>query len=308
VATVSKRRRRLLMQESEASENFWPSFTDLTSTIALILFVLVLLAYVQNLISSKSLSQARTRLEQTLEQLQASQQKLQRTVASVELAQAQLHLSEQKIDQQSVVIAESSRELQTLRANLQSIAVLRLDVLRRVKESIEAELRPAKTAERPLVVIGDNGNIVLNESVLFESNSHAIKRDGRPLLDTLARGFANVLDDPLVRDSIDVILVQGHTDERGSVPYNRELSARRANAVLDYMFESNPRLEQSYGGYFASSAYSEFRPVQPGKTEADHQQNRRIEVSVVPKDTSMRTLIDEYMRNLDPALRGAPAP
>jgi chemotaxis protein MotB len=296
------------MQESESAENFWPSFTDLTSTIALILFVLVLLAYVQNLISAKSLSQARSQLEQTLEQLRASQQKLRKTTASVELAQAQLQLSQQKIDQQSVVIAESSQELQTLRTNLQNIAVLRLDVLRRVKESIEAELQPTGMGSKASVLIGDNGNIVLNESVLFETNSHGIKKDGRGLLDTLARAFANVLDDALVRDSIDVILVQGHTDERGSVPYNRELSAKRANAVLDYMFESNPRLEESYGGYFASSAYSEFRPVQPGKTEADFERNRRIEVSVVPKDSSMRSLIDAYMQNLDPALRPAPQP
>jgi chemotaxis protein MotB len=299
------RRRRLLMEEDQSAENFWPSFTDLTSTIALILFVLVLLAYVQNLISAKSLSQARTQLERTLEQLRASEQKLRKTAASVELAQAQLHLSEQKIDQQATVIADSNRELQALQANLQSIAVLRLDVLRRVKASIEAELQSTGTATKPTVLIGDNGNIVLNESVLFETNSHEIKQDGRALLDMLARAFANVLDDPLVRESIDVILVQGHTDERGSVSYNRELSARRANAVLDHMFESNPRLEQSYGSYFASSAYSEFRPVQTGKTEADYQQNRRIEVSVVPKDSGMRSMIDAYMRNLDPALRPA---
>jgi chemotaxis protein MotB len=106
-----------------------------------------------------------------------------------------------------------------------------------------------------------------------------------------------------VRNNIDVILVQGHTDERGSVSYNRELSAKRANTVLNYMFDSNRTLEQTYGSYFASSAYSESRPVSGDKNESAYERNRRIEISVVLKDTSVRGLIDDYMRNVNPALR-----
>jgi chemotaxis protein MotB len=116
-----------------------------------------------------------------------------------------------------------------------------------------------------------------------------------------------VLADPSVRENIDVILVQGHTDERGSVTYNRELSAKRANAVLDHMFTANPTLEGSYGSYFASSAYSEFRPLRSEKNEQAYEQNRRIEVSVVLRDASVRGLIDEYMRGVDPAPSPTPA-
>ena len=59
-------------------------------------------------------------------------------------------------------------------------------------------------------------------------------------------------------------------------------------------------LAREYGEYFASSAYSEFRPVDQGKTEAAFQQNRRIEISVVLKDAGIRSVIDEYMRNQVP--------
>jgi chemotaxis protein MotB len=68
------------------------------------------------------------------------------------------------------------------------------------------------------------------------------------------------------------------------------------------MFEANRSLEQAYGSYFASSAYSEFRPISTDKSEAAHRQNRRIEISLVLKDASVRGVIDEYMRQLDPAL------
>jgi chemotaxis protein MotB len=157
------------------------------------------------------------------------------------------------------------------------------------------------------VSIGDTGNIVISEKLVFEYDSHAIRPTGKPLLDTLSNALGKVLDDGKLRANIDVVLVQGHTDNRGSNVYNRDLSAKRANAVLNYMFESNKALEKNYGGFFAASAYSEFRPINTGKTEAAYEQNRRIEISVVLKDATVRNTIDEYMKNAK-ALPGPAAP
>jgi chemotaxis protein MotB len=316
------RRRRRLLAGDEEGENFWPAFTDLTSTIALILFVMVLLAYIQNLISGKNLQHVRSELEATLERLRGSQQqitasqnRLRLLAAEIEAGQTQLKLSETRVQAQEEVIAQSARELAELRAKLQGIAVLRLDVLQKVKASLEAQLRSERGAEAPSVSIAENGNIVIDESLLFEIDSYTIKRDGKAFLSSLANAFASVLADLAVRDDIDTILVQGHSDERGSVEYNRELSARRANAVLDYMFDANRSLEHSYGSYFAASAYSEFRPRDAGSNEAAFARNRRIEISVVIKDAGVRAMIDEYMRNLDPSfvpssvpVPAAPAP
>jgi chemotaxis protein MotB len=309
---MAKRRRILL--EDEAGENFWPSFTDLISTIALILFVLVLLAYIQNLISGKKLEFARTQLSATLARLESSQQRIASSekrlaalAGEIEEGQARLRLSEAKVQTQEALIGQSNLELENLRGRLQGIALLRLDVLENVRKSLEAQLGAKRGKGTSLVSVAPNGNIVINESLVFEYNSHTIKSEGKALLDTLASAFAAVLADESVRDNIDTIVVQGHTDERGSVEYNRDLSAKRANAVLDYMFEANRALEQSYGSYFASSAYSESRPVSSQKSEAGYEQNRRIEISVVLKDASVRGLIDEYMKTIGGA-PGTPPP
>jgi chemotaxis protein MotB len=305
----------------EAGENFWPSFTDLISTVSLILFVLVLLAYLQNLMSAKKLNQMRSELGRSAQRLALSQRQvsdseqklrmleadLRKTTAEIEAAQVRQAATEDELGRRQQVIDESNQELGNLRSKLQGIAVLRVDVLDRVKRSIEAELGPgAKGAARtPPVAIADNGNIVISERLVFEYDSAAIKKEGKPLLDTLSRAFAKVLADADVRDNIDVILVQGHTDDRGSSVYNRDLSAKRANAVLNYLFETNKVLERSYGGFFAASAYSEFRPVNTGKTEAAYEQNRRIEISVVLKDATIQNTIDEYMKT---ARKPAPPP
>jgi chemotaxis protein MotB len=294
------RSRRPLLSTDDGTSELWPSFTDIISTIALILFVLVLLAYVRNLVAGKKLDAFQRQIQASEQKLRSLGDELERTSAQIALGQQQLKLSEQKLEDQQKVLAESNRQLGQLRMRLQGIAVLRVEVLGKVKSALEAELG-ASDGGAPLVTIGDNGNILVNESLVFEYNSFAIKPQAKPLLQTLARAIGNVLADPNVRDNVDVILIQGHTDERGPATFNRDLSAKRANAVLDYMFEANRSLEQSYGSYFASSAYSEFRPLNPAKTEAAFEQNRRIEIALVLKDAQVRKVIDEYMQQAAPA-------
>jgi chemotaxis protein MotB len=301
------RSRRRMLDDDESLKDLWPSFADVTSTIALIMFVLMLLAYVKNLISGKRLDALQGQIVLSQQQLRGLQDRLAATSRDVESGQRRLALSESALADQQKVIADSNRELGALRTRLSGIAVLRLDVLNKVKGSIETELG-ANAGGTPLVRIGDTGNIVLNESLVFEYNSYALKPEGKRLLDTLASALGKVLADPQVRENVDTILVQGHTDERGSSAFNRDLSAKRANAVVDYLFETNPELEQSYGAFFASSAYSEFRPLDPALNEAAYALNRRIEISLVIKDGNVRNVIDDYVKSLDPSLGGqAPA-
>lgn len=292
------RNRRSLLSDHEGTREIWPSFTDVMSTLALILFVLVLIAYVRSLVSSK-------RLEAFQRQIAASEQQLGTLRVEIAAGKADLAASQAKLKDQQDVIADSNRQLDALRSQLQSIAVLRVGVLQKVRQALEAELGSSVDGGADLVTIGDSGDILLNESLVFEYGSFAIKPQARPLLDTLARALGNVLADPDVRANIDTILIQGHTDARGSVSFNWDLSAKRATAVLDYLFEANKTLADSYGSYFAAAAYSKFRPIDPGATEDAYQHNRRIEISVVPKDENVRKVIDDYVRSEGTAT-GAP--
>lgn len=295
-----RKRQRLLLTE-EAGENFWPSFTDLISTVAMILFVLVLLAYIQNLIAGKQLQATRMQLDTNARlmaaartQLDQAQLRLKALSAEIQAGQDQLAASRAQVDAQQASIATSNRELSDLRTKVEGIAVLRVDVLQKVKQSIDAQLHTSSGSLPARVA--DNGNITIDESLVFESDQYSIRPTGKSFLNALAKALSNVLADPNVRQNIDVVLIQGHTDERGTIEYNRELSAKRANAVLNYMFRAEPSLARDYGSYFASSAYSEFRPINMGKSEAAYSQNRRIEISVVLKDAGIRSVIDDYMR------------
>jgi len=304
-----KGRRKSSFSTIDEGENFWPAFTDMISTIALILFFLMLISYINNIITGKNLEYARKQLQDTelsLEESRAEISKaeknlrllkdeLDETMAEVEAGKLALKLSEDEIDEQKEIIAESNKELGNLRSKLQGIAVLRLDVLQKVKGSIEDSLGQTSSSGDALVSIADNGNIVINEGLVFDLDSYQVKPEGRELLAKLADAFEVVLDDKAVRDSIDAISIQGHTDERGTGEYNRDLSSKRAASVVNYMLQANGQLENKYGRYFAASGYSEFRPIDVGTTEAAYSKNRRIEISIILKDSHVQNVIDEYL-------------
>lgn len=303
-----KNRYRKYRVNSE-EENFWPAFTDLISTIALILFFLMLIIYINSIVTGKNLEYAIKQVEDTDRRLEAAKAEISQaenqlrllkddleiTAAEVRDGEIALKMSQDEVDIQKEIIAESNKELGELRSKLQGIAVLRLSVLSDVKGSIESKLGKKNEKGEELVLINSNGNIVINEGLVFEYNSYNLKPEGKELLSKLADAFENVLSDDETRASIDAINIQGHTDSRGDSEYNRDLSTKRATAVINYLMQSNSNLEDSYGRYFLAGGYSEFRPVSSGATEKDYSLNRRIEISVILKDASIQDVIDEYL-------------
>jgi chemotaxis protein MotB len=113
----------------------------------------------------------------------------------------------------------------------------------------------------------------------------------------LSTAFEKILDDPDVREVIDSISVEGHTDDIGTTDSNRELSTERATNVLNYIMSSNPSLEEKYGEYFAAAGFSELRPIAENTTEAGRAKNRRIEFSIKIRDDNVQRIINEYLES-----------
>ncbi|MGM0378492.1 MAG: OmpA family protein [Bacillota bacterium] len=302
---MRSRNKRTINQSQE--DNFWPAFTDMISTIALVLFFLMLIVFINNVITGKNLEFAKKELQDTERKLDASraqisqaedrlrllQDELEETAAEVREGQKELKLSQQKIDEQKEIIAESNKELGNLRSKLKGVALIRLKALERVKNSIEKNYSGSN--KENLVSIADNGNIIINEGLVFDFNSYQIKENGKPLLKDLAKSFEEVLDNEEIRQNIDAISIQGHTDSRGTSESNRLLSSQRAVSVVDYLLNSNDDLQDNYGKYFVASGYSEFRPIDNRNTESAYAKNRRIEVSIILKDSNVQNVIEDYL-------------
>ena len=324
--------RRDSVRSSEGEQGFWPSYADMMSAVALILFFLMLLSYIQNLITGNDLqntqevlADTRAQLDLTLTQVDEAKSDLDRV--TIDLAEAQLTLDEQKgkLDEQSAQLAAQTKELASqkdelaaqdklladqkallgeqekylkaadkelleMRSRMQTIAVLRLSILEQIRDSVVAVMGDASK-----VSIGDNGAIVLDEGVLFDFGSSAIKPAAKPTLDRLVEVFKSFLSDEENARYVDSIIISGHTDSIGTDAENRVLSTARANAVLNYLLGAQKGDLNDYAQYFCAAGYGATRPVASNDTDEGRAENRRIEISITLRDDTIMDIVESYL-------------
>ena len=321
-----------LARSAEGEQGFWPSYADMMSAVALILFFLMLLSYIQNLITGNDLqntqevlADTRAQLNLTLTQVDEAESELEKV--TIDLSEAQLTLDELKgrLDDQNAQLAEqrselsaqkdelaaqdklladqkaligeqeqylkaANKELLEMRSRMQTIAVLRLSILEQIRDSVVAVMGDASK-----VSIGDNGAIILDEGVLFDFGSSAIKPAAKPTLDRLVEVFKSFLSDDENAKYVDSIIISGHTDSIGSAAENRVLSTDRANAVLNYLLAADKGSLNGYAQYFCSAGYGATRPVASNDTDEGRAQNRRIEISITLRDDTIMDIVENYL-------------
>lgn len=300
-----------LVASNQGEQGFWPSYADMMSSLALILFFLMLVAYIQNLITGNDLQSTQEVLADTQSQLELTQTQVkdaERELASItlDLDAAKLTLTEREqeisakedeITAQQALIAKqkdymssADAELTAMRSQMQTIAVLRLSILEQIRDSIVSVMGDASK-----VSIGDNGNIILSEGVFFDLGSSQIKPGSEAVLNQLSQVFTAFLSDPENAKYVDSIVISGHTDSTGTAAENRVLSTDRANSVLSYMLTAQNGALDAYAQYFCAAGYGATRPVADNSTDAGRASNRRIEISMILKDETVLDIVDSYL-------------
>lgn len=110
-----------------------------------------------------------------------------------------------------------------------------------------------------------DGRIPETRTIYFEYDSDTIRSEFEPVLTAHARFLRN-------NPSASVVL-QGHTDERGTREYNLALGERRANAVERFLIVNGASRAQ-----METVSYGEEKPAVMGSSESAWAQNRRVEL------------------------------
>jgi len=134
----------------------------------------------------------------------------------------------------------------------------------------EAELRRKLEGTGVRVVRnGDQIELVMPGNITFDLNQASIKPSFSGTLESVG----------LVLKEYDktIIQIEGHTDSSGSDSYNQLLSEKRAASVRDFLL--NQGIEPSRT---RAVGYGERYPVASNDTAAGREQNRRVELTLVP--------------------------
>ena len=123
--------------------------------------------------------------------------------------------------------------------------------------------------------MGEKIQVSLSGDVLFDFNKWDIKKKAEPTLFKLVKAVKGL--------KVKEILIEGHTDSKGSDAYNLGLSQRRADAVKTWLIEQGGLSPDTN---ILTKGYGETKPVAPNTKPngADNPEgrakNRRVEIYI----------------------------
>lgn len=129
---------------------------------------------------------------------------------------------------------------------------------------IEVTMEPAE-------VEVEKKEVRILKKIFFEFDSHAIKSESMGLVSEVA---ATLLE----HKDILKVEVQGHTDDRGSADYNKELSQRRVNEVVNALVRMGVAKDR-----LVPVGYGQSKPLESNATEEGRAQNRRVQFIILER-------------------------
>ncbi|AJD04912.1 OmpA family protein [Campylobacter lari] len=302
--------------------NFWIAYADLMAGL-LFVFILLIGAIVVKYVLTQS------DLQIIKENLQKQEERLRENKEELNQKEDILKNLSQKLNNTSSTLDDVNKQKQALEANItklnqdlnssldekdQQIFAL-LERLNKKDEEIkelERNFDEAKSKIKELGLIKENtiknlqakfdtnitldsntGAIVLPSEVLFDTNSFTLKAQAKENLKTiLTQYFDNILKDENILNSIENIVIEGHTDSAGSYIYNLDLSQKRAYAVMSFIhsFYKDPRLQKLLMA--SGRSYSDVI-MKDGKE--DKEASRRIEIKFNINTNNALEKVEKYL-------------
>ena len=146
------------------------------------------------------------------------------------------------------------------------IAVADLDVAARRQTTVQ--LRVLAKPSRPGVVVRKK-EIALRRQVSFATGSDEILPNSEPIL-------LEVADAMLRNPNIELVEIQGHTDNSGDRGLNMRLSQQRAEAVQRWLIQHGVESAR-----LTAKGYGPTRPIAPNITQQNRSRNRRVQFRIV---------------------------
>lgn len=159
-------------------------------------------------------------------------------------------------------------DLDLTKARIQNLTGIRIQVIAALKEKLGDAID----------VDAQSGAIRLPSNVLFEVGQYALRPESIVRLrEALMPYFEVLLGDKEIREHIDRIIIEGHTDSSGSYMYNLNLSQQRALSVMEEIYKWDGLDQNLLQQYLSASGRSYSDLIYKNGIE-DKEASRRIEI------------------------------
>jgi outer membrane protein OmpA-like peptidoglycan-associated protein len=187
-----------------------------------------------------------------------------------------VHTEAELVKLRDTEIVSTKGELQRMKAEM-AVRDQQLSAERTARVAAEARESDAmkKLADAAALNVKEESRgtvIVLPGSVLFASGKYELTAAAQQKLTLVAGTIAPQAEN---HD----IVVEGHTDSRGSREYNVELSQNRAQVVMNFMVARGVAAEA-----ITAVGIGPDRPIADNDSRDGRQENRRVEIIIKPMD------------------------
>jgi len=241
----------------------------------------------------KELAAIQIQLDQQENDLHAAQSALKTKEEEQALLQLALQEQADKLAAMQTVLDAQKAEMLTYQQRIDDMIGVRTKIIQELSQALAQANLAAK-------VDSATGDIVLESTVFFESNSSTIKPEGQQLLSRFLPVYLGVLMRREYVDYVGEIIIEGHTDDQGAYMTNLKLSQNRALSVAEYCLSI---LNRSQSATFQQLLTAKGRSFSDLIRNADGSVNRtasrRVEFKFRLKDQEMIQEMNKILSQME---------
>jgi len=176
-------------------------------------------------------------------------------------------------------------KLQDQKAKIKSLTGIKIKVIAELKSSLGDKVQ----------IDPNSGSLRLSSNILFKKGSSTLKKTSKKELKKIFINYIGALiANKSIKNQLDKIVIEGHTDSDGQYLYNLNLSQKRAYAVMSYLLTLDFTKENKIKSLLVASGRSYLDTIKVDGKE-DKEASRRIEIKFRLKNDDAMNEIERIL-------------
>ncbi|MBU1657683.1 OmpA family protein [bacterium] len=179
------------------------------------------------------------------------------------------------------------QRLQEQKAKIKSLTGIKIKLISELKESLGKNVQ----------IDSKSGSLRLSSNILFDKDSDTLKESSKTELKKVFIDYIGALiSNKNIKEQLDRIVIEGHTDSDGGYLYNLNLSQKRAYAVMTYLLTLDFTKNNNLNPLLVASGRSYLDTIHKNAKE-DKELSRRIEIKFTLKNDDAMNEIERILDN-----------
>lgn len=177
-------------------------------------------------------------------------------------------------------------KLQEQKAKIKSLTGIKIKVIAELKKSLGKNVQ----------IDSKSGSLRLSSSILFDKGSYELKESSKQELKKIFINYIGALtSNKSIKEQLDKIIIEGHTDSDGGYLLNLHLSQQRAYAVMNYLLTLDFTQKNNLKPFLLASGRSDQDAICNAKGNEDKELSRRIEIKFTLKNDDAMNEIERIL-------------